>query len=119
MGWHARCAGAAGGRLIALDQDAAYANAISPGWPNVLHASCKSTRIVVAAHAQRRGLATRLHNDLIRTAHAAAQPRVVCEVHRVPPNPASLAFHRQLGFAPIGEASLAGGKHVVYLEKRL
>ncbi|WP_429001901.1 GNAT family N-acetyltransferase [Xanthomonas campestris] len=73
----------------------------------------------MAAHAQRRGLATRLHNDLIRTAHAAAQPRVVCEVHRVPPNPASLAFHRQLGFAPIGEASLAGGKHVVYLEKRL
>ncbi|KTF30896.1 GNAT family N-acetyltransferase, partial [Xanthomonas vesicatoria] len=105
--------------LIALDQSAAYANANFAWLAERFTRFVYVDRIVIAARAQRRGLAAQLYDDLIRSARAAAQPRVVCEVNLRPPNPASLAFHRQLGFVPVGDAVLANGKQVQYLEKML
>ncbi|MGV7197032.1 GNAT family N-acetyltransferase [Xanthomonas axonopodis] len=117
--WHARVVAPADGLLIALDQDAAYANANFAWLAERFARFVYVDRIVIAAHARRRGLAMQLYGDLIRRARAAAHLRVVCEVNIEPPNPASLALHEQLGFVPIGETVLASGKQVRYLEKRL
>ncbi|KGK58516.1 GNAT family acetyltransferase [Xanthomonas cannabis pv. phaseoli] len=117
--WHARVVAPADGLLIALDQDAAYANANFAWLAERFARFVYVDRIVIAAHARRRGLAMQLYGDLIRRARAAAHLRLVCEVNIEPPNPASLALHEQLGFVPIGEAVLTSGKQVRYLEKRL
>ncbi|MBB3800936.1 hypothetical protein FHR47_001170 [Xanthomonas arboricola] len=117
--WHARVIAPADGLLIALDQDAAYANANFAWLAERFARFVYVDRIVIAAHARRRGLAMQLYGDLIRKARTAAHLRLVCEVNIEPPNPASLALHEQLGFVPIGEAVLASGKQVRYLEKRL
>ncbi|MBB4593723.1 GNAT family N-acetyltransferase [Xanthomonas cannabis] len=117
--WHARVIAPADGLLIALDQDAAYANANFAWLAERFARFVYVDRIVIAAHARRRGLAMQLYGDLIRKSRAAAHLRLVCEVNIEPPNPASLALHEQLGFVPIGEALLASGKQVRYLEKRL
>ena len=119
LAWHARIVAPADGLLIALDQSAAYANPNFAWMAQRFARFVYIDRIVIAAHAQGHGLARQLYDDLIRLARAAAQPRLVCEVNLLPPNPASLALHLQLGFLPIGDALLANGKHVQYLEKLL
>ncbi|WP_159976467.1 MULTISPECIES: GNAT family N-acetyltransferase [unclassified Novosphingobium] len=72
-------------------------------------------RVVTAPEARGRGLARRLYAHLFAAARAAGHERIVCEVNSDPPNPASEAFHRSLGFAPLGEALLGNGKTVTYL----
>ncbi|MBN8791789.1 MAG: GNAT family N-acetyltransferase [Stenotrophomonas nitritireducens] len=114
-----RCIGAADALLVALDQDARYDN------PNFAWLAARHPRfvyidrVVVAAHARGRGLARRLYDSLIEYARVHGQQRLVCEINAEPPNPASLAFHRGLGFAPIGQARLPGGKTVTYFERVL
>lgn len=57
-------------------------------------------RIAVAEHARRRGVGSRLYDAM----EAAAAPlgRTVCEVNVVPPNAASLGFHRSRGYVELG-----------------
>ncbi|MBO9769265.1 MULTISPECIES: acetyltransferase [Xanthomonas] len=69
-------------------------------------------RIVIAAPARRRGLATQAHGELIRQSRAAGQRRLVCEVDPRPAKAAFSALHRSLEFAAIGDAVPANGKHV-------
>jgi predicted GNAT superfamily acetyltransferase len=102
--------------LIALDQDADYAS------PNFRWFQARCPRFVyvdriVTAPAQRgRGLARTLYEDLFARAAAAGHGRIACEVNRLPPNPASDAFHAALGFAEVGTAEIHGGlKTVRYL----
>lgn len=76
-------------------------------------------RVVTAPEARGRGHARALYAHLFTAARAAALERVVCEVNSDPPNPASAAFHAALGFVPVGEARLPGGKTVAYLERDL
>lgn len=77
-------------------------------------------RIVVAEEARGRGLARRLYKDLFTAAQAAGHERIVCEVNADPPNPASDAFHAELGFVPVGTAAIHGGaKTVTYLMREL
>jgi len=100
--------------LIALDQDAAYDNA-NFAWFAARHPRfVYIDRVIVAAHARGRGLARRLYGELMVAMRAAGQNLLVCEVNLCPPNPASLAMHRALGFATVGEARLANGKTVAY-----
>ncbi|PPT98769.1 GNAT family N-acetyltransferase [Xanthomonas arboricola] len=119
LAWHARLVAPADGLLIALDQGAAYANPNFAWMAQRFARFAYIDRIVIATHAQRRGLARQLYGELIHAARAAAQPRLVCEVNLLPPNPASLALHLQLGFLPVGDALLGNGKHVQYFEKLL
>lgn len=102
--------------LIAFDQTAAYDS------PNFLWFRARYPRfiyvdrVVTAAAARGRRLASAMYEALIAHARAAGHARIVCEVNSDPPNPVSEAFHRAFGFAPVGSAGLANGKTVTYLE---
>ena len=99
--------------LLAFDQGAEYDS------PNFLWFRARYPRfvyvdrIVVASSARGRGHARRLYDDLFKQAIAAGHDRVVCEVNRQPPNPASDAFHAALGFVEIGTATIHGGDRTV------
>ena len=70
--------------------------------------------------ARGRGHARRLYDDLFQHALRGGHERVVCEVNRDPPNPASDAFHAALGFSEVGLAAIHGGaKTVRYLARAL
>jgi predicted GNAT superfamily acetyltransferase len=106
--------------LLAFDQDADYDS------PNFLWFRSRYRRfvyvdrVVVAGAARGRGHARRLYDDLFAQALAAGHDRIVCEVNREPPNPASDAFHAALGFTEVGSARLADGiKTVRYLARPL
>lgn len=115
-----RVAGEGAALLVAFDQDADYDS------PNFLWFRRQYARfvyvdrVVVAATARGQGLARALYADLFTAARAAGHDRVVCEVNREPPNPASDAFHGALGFSEVGRAHLADrGKAVRYLVRPL
>jgi predicted GNAT superfamily acetyltransferase len=99
--------------ILAFNQDARYDS------PNFLW-FCKHyprfvyvDRIVVASAARGRGCARRLYHDLFEHAVRAGHQRVVCEVNSRPPNPASDAFHADLGFTEVGAASVYEGSRTV------
>ncbi|MEI2741921.1 MAG: GNAT family N-acetyltransferase [Candidatus Competibacter sp.] len=73
-------------------------------------------RIVVSQVARGQGLASLLYRDLFQTALTQGFSRVVCEFDINPPNPASEAFHRRLGFVQIGTQRVAGGSKEVSLQ---
>jgi len=105
--------------LIAFDQDADYDSAnfqwFRAKYPRFVYID----RVVTAPQARGRGLARKLYAHLFDEARAAGHDRAVCEVNSDPPNPASEAFHRALGFEPVGEALLENGKTVIYLMRPL
>lgn len=112
----AKRVGAADALLLAFDQDADYDSPnflwFRERFPRFVYVD----RIVVAAQARGRGLARRLYLDLFDQARQAGHERIVCEVNSSPPNPASDAFHAELGFKPVGAAAIHGGdKTVNYL----
>ena len=115
----ARRIGEAKALLLAFDQDADYDS------PNFLWFRARYPRfvyvdrIVVAAAARGRGHARRLYRDLFEQALSAGHDRVVCEVNSDPPNPASDAFHAELGFKTVGVGALGNGKTVSYLARGL
>ncbi len=115
-----RTAGKMDGFLIALDEGAAYDS------PNFLWFCARYPhfayidRVVVAEYARGRGIARLLYEDLFDAAAQAGHAIVCCEVNYDPPNPGSDAFHRALGFAEVGRATLADrGKSVRYLTRGL
>ena len=99
--------------LLAFDQDADYDS------PNYLWFRARYPRFVyidrvaVAPAARGRGHARRLYADLVEAAAAAEHSLVVCEVNAEPPNPASDAFHANLGFTEVGRAVIHGGSKTV------
>jgi len=105
--------------LLAFDQDARYDS------PNFLWFRARYRRfvyvdrVVVAPEARGCGHARRLYAALFDRARRAGHDAIVCEVNREPPNPASDAFHRALGFEAVGRADLPGGKSVRYLRRGL
>jgi predicted GNAT superfamily acetyltransferase len=73
-------------------------------------------RIAVAGTARGAGIGRRLYAKAAATAPKGLV-RIGCEVNIRPPNPASLAFHRAIGFREVGRrAFVPGEKEVVYLE---
>jgi predicted GNAT superfamily acetyltransferase len=77
-------------------------------------------RVVVSEKARGLGLARELYAGLERQTLAEGRERLVCEINAIPPNPASDAFHKKLGFQPVGEQHLEDrGKTVRYWAKEL
>lgn len=104
--------------LLAFDRDADYDSPnfrwFRARYPRFVYID----RVVVADAARGRGLARLLYLDLF--AAAAGHERIVCEVNSDPPNPASDAFHRAMGFAEVGSAAIHDGtKTVRYLSRAL
>jgi predicted GNAT superfamily acetyltransferase len=104
--------------LLAFDQDARYDSPnfiwFRARYPRFVYVD----RIVVAPSARGRGCARRLYDDLFEHAVCAGHDRIVCEVNKTPPNPASDAFHAALGFVEVGTASVHGGSRTVrYLSR--
>jgi uncharacterized protein len=76
-------------------------------------------RVIVSQGSRRQGLAAALYEDLIRWAASQRYDFVVCEVNRIPPNPASDSFHEKMGFTLVGEGEPHPGKRVRYLSRPL
>lgn len=75
-------------------------------------------RIVVAPEFAGKGLGRRLYDDFTNWARDTGHDTIACEVNTKPDNPASHAFHRNLGFDDMGEAEY--GRHEVqYYQLRL
>lgn len=76
-------------------------------------------RVVVAAHARRRGAGRAIYDALMAYA-AGTWPRVTLEVNLRPPNPDSVRFHEALGFTTIGVREYhEGANAVLMMEKAL
>lgn len=76
-------------------------------------------RVVIAAHARRRGVGSCLYEDYTATLRGYA-PVLNCEVNIRPPNESSMAYHEVHGFVRIGTQETEGGeKEVALMEKRL
>ena len=91
------------GFLIALDERADYPNPNFEWFRARFPHFAYIDRVVVDEAHRGQGLARQLYEDLFRTVDRSL---VVCEVNRVPPNPASDAFHDRLGFKAVGSAEL-------------
>ena len=101
------------GFLLLLDETAAY-DSPNFGWFKERYERFAYVdRVVVAPAARGRGLARRLYAGAFAAAVAAGQQVVAAEVNRVPPNPASDAFHAALGFREVGQAAIHGGARTV------
>ena len=106
--------------LLAFDQDADYDSANFQWFRSRRKRFVYVDRVVVAAAARGRGHGRRLYRDLFDLASTAGHDLIACEVNAEPPNPGSDAFHRSLGFEPVGTASTPDGRKTVrYLERRL
>lgn len=107
------------GLLISFDQDAPYDGANFLWFKERFDQFVYVDRIIVAAHTRGKGLARHYYTQLFDLAKSAGHVRVTCEINLDPPNPGSMAFHENMGFAEIGRATLENGKTVSYQEKRL
>jgi uncharacterized protein len=77
-------------------------------------------RVVVQGSARGLGHASALYEALEAATQRDGRERLVCEINLVPPNAGSDAFHRRLGFRPVGKQRLeASGKTVRYWAKEL
>lgn len=111
--------GAVDALLLAFDEGALYDSVNFQWFQNGFDRFVYIDRVVTAPAARGKGHARALYAYLFAAARAAGHARIVCEVNAEPPNPASAAFHAALGFVPVGEALLANGKTVTYLERQL
>ncbi len=106
--------------ILAFDQNADYDSPnflwFRAHYPRFVYVD----RIVVAPTARGRGYARLLYRELFEHASRTGHARVVCEINKRPPNPASDAFHAALGFKEVGAASIRdGSKTVRYLSRPL
>ncbi len=118
--FYARGMGDVDAALIAFDQDSPY-DGLHFAWFRARYKRFVYVdRLVVAPAARGQGFARALYADLFAVAVSAGHTLATCEVNIDPPNPASLAFHAQVGFLPVGEASWREkGKTVRYLARAL
>lgn len=75
-------------------------------------------RVVVASPVRRLGVGRALYADLHHVA-AGRWPRVTLEVNLRPPNPGSAAFHRALGYEPVGVREYDAGACAVQMYSRV
>lgn len=99
--------------LLAFDQNAQYDNPNFSWFRERFDRFVYIDRVVVAPKMRGRGLAQALYRALFLEAAAKGHCRVVCEVNWEPPNPASDAFHANLGFEQVGLAILPNANKTV------
>jgi len=72
-------------------------------------------RIVIAKPFRGGGLGAALYAQVFDEATSRGARHVTCEVNLDPPNPASIAFHRKMGFEDVGTQDTKGGSVLVQL----
>jgi predicted GNAT superfamily acetyltransferase len=108
--------GTVAGFLLAMRDDAPYANDNFGWFAGRMSGFVYVDRIVVDAAFSGRGIGGALYRDLFAWARARGIGRVTCEYNLQPPNPASRAFHDRFGFCEIGQQRVAGGAKLVSLQ---
>ncbi len=109
--------GAVAGYLVGLTPEADY-KSLNFQWFKARYDDFAYVdRVAVADRARRLGLGSALYRDFEQR-FAGVAPRLACEVNLRPPNAASMAFHRRLGFVQVGEQPV-GDKVVAMLVKEL
>lgn len=102
------------GFLLALDENAKYQS------PNFLFFKAKYShfvyidRVALSKPFQGMGVGKRLYDDLLSEKNNST-PILSCEVNIRPPNPASMEFHRKLGFTEVATQETEAGKKTVSL----
>lgn len=76
-------------------------------------------QIVIDESARGKGLGRAVYDRLAQRAQQGGMNFLACEVNTQPANPASLAFHRRLGFADLAPMATRDGREVVLLARRL
>lgn len=108
------------GFVIALTAGETYASLNYQWFCHELDNFLYIDRIMVHADFRRRGIASLLYQHLEQIAVDEQLHSLCCEVNLLPPNPDSLALHRQLGFVQHGTQKTEGGtKEVSLLVKTL
>lgn len=98
------------GFLIALDQDAPYPSLNFQWFKTRYPRFAYVDRVIVASHAQGRGLARTLYEGLFERSRRAGHEMVGSEIVADPPNLASNAFHAALGFEEVGRVPAEPGR---------
>lgn len=76
-------------------------------------------QVAVAEGSRGRGAGLALYAAISAIAHDVGAGALCCEVNARPPNPASLAFHKKLGFVVAGSLVTEDGREVDLLRLRL
>jgi len=77
-------------------------------------------RVAVSAGARGRGAGRQLYEQLFAQARADGHTIACAEVYSDPPNDASIAFHKAMGFTEVGSAYLPErGKTVTYFARSI
>ncbi len=109
-----RDSGQVAGFLLALREGCSY-HSLNYRWFAERYASfVYIDRVAIADSHHRRGLGSRLYEDLHRFADPQA-PLVACEVNTRPANDISLAFHERQGYRAVGSQETEGGAKEVCL----
>ena len=109
------------GFLVLLPSGTAYRSA-NYRWfeTNMTEPFAYIDRVAIDPAMSGRGLGRALYEDAEAIAKDWDRRVLTCEVNERPPNPASMAFHRRLGFAALETRENAeSGKRVVMMEKHL
>ena len=76
-------------------------------------------QIAIAATHRRERIGAQLYAAVEQAARGWNLPALTCEVNLAPPNPASLAFHKRMGFSEVGSLATRDGRTVALLVKTL
>lgn len=106
------------GFLLALPPEADYASKNYRWFDERYEDYIYVDRIAVTKDARGQGLGMILYEAAFAQ-FALEAMLIVCEVNTAPPNPASLRFHRRLGFNEVGRANHTPDYAVAYLARRL
>ena len=107
--------GSAAGFVVTFGAGSAYDGENFAWFARHFDDFCYLDRVVLHEDFRRRGLATRVYDELEAT---CGRPVFTLEVNLDPPNEPSLAFHRARGFVEVGQR-VSGGHLVSMLAKTL
>ncbi len=101
------------GFLLAFREDSDY-DSVNYQWFNERYDKfLYIDRVVIDIEYQREGLGEALYSWIFDNAEV---DKIAAEIDIQPPNPTSLAFHKNFGFEEVGQHSVAGGTKMVSLE---
>jgi uncharacterized protein len=116
LSWVAVCAGKVAGYLIGFLSSSSYDGEEFLWFKHHRRDFIYVDQLAVASSSRGVGIGRRLYSELARWCPVHACFSIVCEVNLVPPNPASLIFHKSLGFSEVDSLVVADGRKVALLE---